>query len=103
MHILIKIFVLLTLINVVIYSIFSSIYIYYFNESNDNFYQMKNEEPLVYNDILYFSAQTHMYVGFGDILPKTRTIKNIVILHLYTVVMFNIMAMIYVNSPLYSK
>jgi hypothetical protein len=75
----------LVLYHIIIYIIFSLIYI---QLDETHFIGVKKKSI---HDKLYFSATTHTTVGYGDISPKSRLCRNITMLHSFLVLAVNVL------------
>jgi hypothetical protein len=64
--------------------IFCATIFYTFYSHKDNWNTLNNDkEHLSFTDILYFTTVTMFTVGYGDITPKTKIIKYLLIIKLY--------------------
>jgi voltage-gated potassium channel len=66
-----------------IWILFCTIISYFFFSNKDNWNSGSTDTHLSLIDLLYFNAVTAFTVGYGDISPKTNTLKIFVIFHMY--------------------
>lgn len=56
--------------------------IYWSIGDDNNFRIVSNEKQLTFLDAVYFSAESHATIGYGDITPKSVLAKTLNILHI---------------------
>jgi voltage-gated potassium channel len=64
--------------HLIIVIVFSRLYYIYLKPEDFN----GGEGLKTYNDYLYFTVVTHASIGYGDISPKSRKAKNLVMIHI---------------------
>jgi hypothetical protein len=78
------------LLNIVIIIIFALVYKKYGNENHFIFLN-EHQTEMDFTDALYFSVNTYTTVGNNDIHAKTKFMKNIIMLQLFTLLMITIL------------
>jgi hypothetical protein len=78
------------LLNITLICIFSLIYKSYGNTKHFIFL-IKNQKHMTFTDALYFSINTYVTTGNNDVYPKTKFMKNIIIVQLLLLIVSIIM------------